>query len=352
MKANVVILGVALAACGHADELPDGASPGDGALAAGDLAGVDLAGADLAGAPVGGLADKYPGDVGIGADPAVIWAESFEEGSVGAVAARYDQVRSTGMSLVADRPAKSGGAAALALKAGGANPATDLFKQIPPQEELYARWYVKYAASVPWHHSGVWIGGANPSTSYPNPQAGLRPTGADRFSVSLEPVYGVDTSTPRFDFYNYWSAMHSWMASVTNDGTSYYGNALVHRNDFTVDPGQWVCLEVHVRLNPSAAASSGAVLEAWKNDVLMQRFDDAGPKGYWIRDKFCPQGADGKECTDYPAAFDSTLDLRFRTDGALKITSFWPQNYITDAAEGTMTLDDVVLAKTRVGCLR
>ncbi len=51
--------------------------------------------------------------------------------------------------------------------------------------------------------------------------------------------------------------MRSWMADpITDDGTAYYGNSLVHRSDFTVDPGTWVCLEVHVRLND--APGSGA----------------------------------------------------------------------------------------------
>ncbi len=35
------------------------------------------------------LADRYPCDRGIAGDPAVVWAENFEEGSVAAVTARY-----------------------------------------------------------------------------------------------------------------------------------------------------------------------------------------------------------------------------------------------------------------------
>jgi hypothetical protein len=142
------------------------------------------------------------------------------------------------------------------------------------------------------------------------------------------------------------------MAVPTNDGTSYYGNGLVHQNAFTIDEDSWVCLEVHVKLNPDPANATGAVLESWKNDVLVARFDDAGPLGYWIRDKFCPMGADGTECTDYPAPFTEILDLQFRTTTALKLNAFWPQNYITDPPEGTLTFDQMVVATTRIGCLR
>ena len=71
------------------------------------------------------LAAKYPGDVGIGGDPSVVWYENFDEASVAAVVARYDSyMNSAGMSLVSDRPANSPSGFALDLNAGGSNPAT------------------------------------------------------------------------------------------------------------------------------------------------------------------------------------------------------------------------------------
>ncbi|MDB4959723.1 MAG: hypothetical protein JWO36_7292 [Myxococcales bacterium] len=311
-------------------------------------------GAGSADAPAAGehtLSDDHPGDIGLGADPAVVWFEDFEEASVAAVTARYnDSAGATRMQLVPDHV---GGQAALALTAGGAVSAVHVYKQLPNHDELYVRWYVKYQAGVLWHHSGVWFGGYNPSTMFPNPQAGLRPNGGDRFSISVEPVYNVGAASPRFDFYNYWMTMHSWMpAPITDDGTAYYGNALVHRDDFTIDEGQWVCLEVHARLNPSPASGAGAVLEVWKNDVQVARFDDAAPLGYWIRDKFCTMAGSASECTSYPAPFDTKLDLQFRSNIALALDAFWPQNYITDPTMGTLTFDQMVVATARVGCIR
>ena len=35
-----------------------------------------------------------------------------------------------------------------------------------------------------------------------------------------------------------------------------------------------------------------------------------------------------------------------------KLNAFWPQNYITDPAQGTLTLDQMVVATQRVGCIR
>jgi hypothetical protein len=311
----------------------------------------DGATAGIDSGPEVGLAAKYPGDLGIDKDPAVVWAENFEEGSVASVVARYDQVHQTGMELVADVPPGSGGAASLKLTAGVSNNACDLYKELPDHEELYLRWYVKYQAGINWHHSGVWFGGYNPASKWPSPQAGLKPNGDDRFSISIEPIYDIQGAHPRLDTYDYWMTMHSWMDNPSGT-TAYYGNALVHQNSFTVDEGQWMCIEVHARLNTDLASGKGAILEVFKNDALVQRFDEAGPLGYWIKDKFCPKGADGKECTDYPAPFDTVLDLQMRTTANLKFNAFWPQNYITDGPDGSLQYDDMVVATTRIGCLK
>ena len=325
---------------------PDGGGGSDGG---GGTDGGDPGDAGMP--PSGTLSEDHPGDVGMGGDPDVIWFEDFEEGSLAAIAARYDQARDNGRwTLVSDTPNGSG--EALAMEAGQGESAVDLYKQLPDSDEWYVRWYARYEAGVPWHHSGMWFGGYDPAMAWPSPMAGNRPNGDDRFSVAIEPVYG-GPSGERFDFYNYWMGMHSWMADpITDDGTAYYGNGLVHRNDFTLDEETWVCLEVHLRINPDPASGAGAVLEVWKNDALMRRFDDSGPMGYWIRDKFCPEGADGSECTDYPAPFDTTLDLRMRSSSSLRLNAFWPQNYITDDARGTLTFDQMVVARRRVGCMR
>src|SRR3989442_8498345 len=58
------------------------------------------------------LADRYPCDRGIAGDPAVVWAENFEEGSVPAATARYNGYKNPGrMALVTHKPPASCGAA-------------------------------------------------------------------------------------------------------------------------------------------------------------------------------------------------------------------------------------------------
>ena len=359
---------VAAGACGDDDGSASDAGPGagtdtgPGGTDAGPGGGTDAGpGGGTDAGPGGGtdggaggdtLSDDHPGDVGMSGDPDVVWFEDFEAGSTGAIAARYDQSRDSGRwTLVSDTPNGSG--SALAMRAGAGMDAVDFYRQLPDHDEWWVRWYANYEPGVDWHHSGMWFGGYDPGMTYPSPNAGRRPNGDDRFSIAVEPVYGVGGGSPRFDFYNYWMRMHSWMADpISDDGTAYYGNGLVHRNDFTVDEGSWVCLEAHARVNSDLSSSAGAVLEVWKNDALMASLSDAAPMGYWIRDKFCPEGADGSECTDYPAPFDETIDLQLRSSPTLRLNAFWPQNYITGGGEGTLTFDQMVVATRRVGCMR
>src|SRR6185437_16180573 len=70
--------------------------------------------------PAGGqrLADRYPCDQGIGSDPAVVWAENFEEGSVSAVTSRYQDYKiSCGMALFTEKPSGSCGTASMKFTA-------------------------------------------------------------------------------------------------------------------------------------------------------------------------------------------------------------------------------------------
>ncbi len=226
--------------------------------------------------------------------------------------------------------------------------ATDLYKRFDAgHDELYWRWYVKYQAGVPWHHTGLWLGGYNPPSNWPNPQAGIRPSGSDRVSFAIEPVWGNGASNPAFDFYNYWMTMHT----CSGCAGSYWGNALISRAAFMAVDNTWACLEVHAKLNTDMASDAGAVLEVWKNDLLIQRFPDSAGSGYWVQDHFCPAGADGSQCS-YSSTAPGPLDIQFRNSPTLQLNHLWPQNYITDPASGSVWFDDMVIAKVRIGCLR
>lgn len=299
------------------------------------------------------LAVRYPGDLGIGMDRSVVLYEDFEEGSVAALVTRYDTTDNKGgITLVNDHPAYRPGNHALRLTAGGSSRATGLYKRlVPGYDELYARFYVKYHGFGPWHHSGVWVGAYNPPLTHPDPKAGQRPTGEDRFSIGLEPI--PEFTNNAMDLYTYWMGMHPWKATATGAVGEYYGNTLIHDSEFQMQSEIWVCYEIHLKLNPVPTRSAGAVLEVWQNDALIRRFDDSGPYGYWIRDKFCPSDADGSECTAYRPASPTPelLNQQWRSVSALKINYFWLQNYNDSGTKSSLSFAAMVVATQRVGCI-
>ena len=312
------------------------------------------------------LSQKHPGDVGIGLDPAVVWYEGFSAGSVAAVVARYNDKKAAGLALVPDHPRNSPGTHAMQFTAGGSTPATDLYKNLATLpgaggvgfDELFFRYYAKYVGTGPWHHSGLWFSGYNPPLNFPFPHAGSRPAGDDRFHIAIEPARYTSaianltafrsTTNTEMDFYDYWRGMRT----TTADPTKFWGNTLIHAPQFVMQSDTWVCYEIHLRLNPNPEIGTGAALEVWENDQLVQSFDDSGPPGYWVQDKFCPNDAQDAPCLNFRPS-DPTfvlLDQRWRTTSALKINAFWPQNFNSAAASSKLLFDDMVVARQRIGC--
>lgn len=351
---RALLLLVTIAACSSSGGAGDG-GPSDAQPTTDGGGSGDGGGGGDSGQPPSGIAAKHPGDVGIETDPDVVFAENFEEGSVASVTARYEDKKPGGLSLVADVPPKSSGKASMKMYADPNAPAADLFKKLTPgYDELWLRYYAKYQKGIQWHHTGVWFGGYNPPSNWPSPQAGLKPNGDDRFSVSYEPVGADGSPNPPFDFYNYWMRMHSWM-DMPMGNTAYYGNSLIHKKASVVKDEQWMCIEIHVKLNPNPASGAGAALDLWVDGAQMAHFDDAAPVGCWIKDKFCTSTADAPECTNYPNLCMKPyvpLDLQWRNTTALKLDAFWPQNYITAGPGGSVEYDDMVIAKSFIGCIQ
>lgn len=295
------------------------------------------------------LSAQHPGDRGLGQDPAVLFYEDFAESNPDALFARYTAVKNkSGMALLDDHPPASPSGHSLQFTAGGGDRVAYLYQSFGRgYEELYIRFYAKWLDGGPWHHSGVWFGGNNPPLPYPFPRAGSRPAGDDFFWLAFEPV-----GNGLLDLYVSWMQMHTWKAA--NAGPhDYYGNTLIHKYDFRYRSDAWDCFEIHLKLNPDPASGAGAVLEVWKNDALVQRFDDKGPLGYLVRDKFCPWDADDPKCASYRPAkpIMAPLDQRWRSTPALGIDYVWLQNYSEVSAPSSMRLADVAVASRRIGCI-
>ena len=147
-----------------------------------------------------GIAALYPGDVGIEANPNVIFVERFDESSLTSLFGRWtDILGGATMTLSADVPPGSPVPVSLNIPwvGGGVSSGGHLYKLLSPgvDDTMYLRYYIKYPTSGQYVHQGIWTGGYNPPLAWPNPRAGLKPAGNDSFSAAAE----QDGTTLRMD---------------------------------------------------------------------------------------------------------------------------------------------------------
>jgi hypothetical protein len=280
----------------------------------------------------GGIATLYPGDAGIESHPDVVFTEMFEQSSIATMIARYTNVaHSAGMSFGTSTPAGSGGNRSLQMSTdGSANTAATLYKTLPNDQQWYLRYYVNYNSAVAYSHSGVWLGGYNPVLSYPNPQAGTKPAGNDRFSTGVEPL---SFDSDRWMPYTYWKDMR-----ISGDG-KYWGNVFLP-SDATIRMARnrWYCVETMVKLNSPVTDANGE-LAVWIDGQKVIHLGKGFPNGAWSGGTFT-ENATG-------APFGG---FQWRSDSALNLNWIWLQNYVT-GVPSTVQFDHVVLARSYVGCL-
>ncbi|HJX18611.1 MAG TPA: hypothetical protein VJ437_10490 [Acidiferrobacterales bacterium] len=295
-----------------------------------------------------GIADNYPGDVGIENDPDVIFVENFEEASINALGARWEDVVGQGlMSFSADRPAGSGGSQSVLF-----NGEAHLYRRLAPgYDQLYLRFYAKFDPACSNVHHFVHLGGYNPTTRWPQGGAGLRPAGNERWTTGIEP-YGTEW---RWDFYSYWMEMRSWQTPEgLPDGrpSPYYGNAFLRAGPeaswASIGPavvrGEWASIEVMVKMNDPVSARNGEQT-LWINGQLVNhqgqtisRLGPGFPNGSWLRDKWSPNPAG--------TPFEG---FRWRSDAALNINFLWLLHYVDTDPSCAVRFDHVVVARNYIG---
>jgi hypothetical protein len=285
--------------------------------------------------PTGTISSLYPGDAGIESHPDVMLVERFEEAAVSNVLPRWTDVLNGGaMSLSTDVPAGSAGTKSLNIPwtGGGVSNGGHLFKQLAGVDgTVYVRYYIKYPTNDQYDHTGIWMGGSNPATPWPNPQAGTKPAGDDRFIAAAE----QSESTGRFDHYNYWMNMRR-----SGDG-NYWGNLLLNNPNVQANVSQWMCVEHMVKLNDPASSNGEHAI--WIDGVKVSHLGPGFPNGSWSGGIFT-QSATGSPFEGF----------RWRSDSALKLNWIWLQVYAPDSPAGvtsSVKFDHVVLAKSHIGCL-
>ena len=282
-----------------------------------------------------GISASYPGDVGIEAHPSVVFFEDFEEADVGSMASRWDSADQDPLALVGDvPPGAAGGSHSLEITvpSGAGVTGVTLFKNVPDQQgSVYVRYYAKYDAASDYHHAGMWLGGFNPPTKWPQGTAGIRPSGSDFFENAWEPH--STGSELQVDHYAQWPGMDCFM-----EPGGCWGNVFLRDAEPTVSAASWVCVELMVRLN--TPGQNDGEYAVWMNDGVVQHLAPGSPSfdrlgnGVW---KPNPAG------TPFPG-FDwrSTTDLAFNW--------IWLDFYV-DSGPSSMRWDQIVVATERIGCM-
>lgn len=313
--------------------------------------------------PLGTIASQYPRDIGIEKHPDVVFIENFEFSSVAQVFSRWTHVKNgSGMALEFDTPSLSGGRYSIRMLRGDTG--GHLWKRLDRgsaaslanDDVLYLRYYIKLSNFGAHHHTGGGMEGITHSDNWPIGTAGIRPTGTDRFSTRVE---AFNDGRDRVDFYSYWMGMHH-NATLPE----YYGNSFIHNYGAKHQRNGWTCIEFMLKLNNPVSASNGE-LRLWVNDVEVGHLRQGAPSGKYLHDQFLPEGSDGLAWyqQNYPWSMGQVAmapfeGFRWRSTENLKLNAISLQYYATKPYQGTevdperVWFDDMVLAKSRIGCIQ
>jgi hypothetical protein len=289
-----------------------------------------------AGLPEGdGIAARYPGDKGIENDPAVVFADGFEEIEGDAMAPvgkeqkgnRWDTCANT-VTIVTDPDKVHTGrkAAQVTFDKIGSHNAVKQFK--PGFDTLYLRYYMKYHPEFPGcHHTGMLILAGAPGITLASGSAtGVIPDGRNHFEalVDTQPPGRRSTTPPpgNINIYCYhmdqariWGDLFFPTGEVMPEQNKWlFAENFTPRPNLNVERGRWYCYELMVKANTPGERD--------------------GRVAFWI---------DGKLGGDFP-------NLRFRSVEDLK-----PNHVIIVAHSSsvrpnqTWWYDDIVAATSYIG---
>ena len=266
-----------------------------------------------------GLAADFVADQNIAHHPAVIFADDFETGVIGA---NWDETNNRGGQVLAwvDRsadPAPVGTRSLRVTATVGENSGGGFTKWFNSSEQIFIRFYTKFDPACDYvHHfctlrANKSLRGGDRWSGFGG--AGELPDGAERFSTAIEPTgnWGRWPPPGRWNFYSYWHKM-----KPSPDG-KYWGNSFRPETQPNMERGQWICVEMMLKHNAPG-----------END---------GEQAYWI---------DG-ELRGHWRGFN------WRTTSTLFANAFTLESYVTDRwtkqPVNIVYFDNVVIAKQYIG---
>jgi hypothetical protein len=245
---------------GGAGQPQGGAGSGQGG------AGTSAGGAGMAGAVGGGIAAKYKGDVGIDADPAVLFFDDFESyGTASDLSKRWDNVYQIPQTVIAtDAASVYAGQKSLEfnLPTLTSELANAVDKVLTKEQDLvHLRYYSKFDKT--FNVPGSSHNGGSISAHYFNgtmATPGVPANGTNKFLVNLED-FQADATTPAPGFLNlyvYWPEQRSEYGDHFVPSGDVYPNTSIKDDfgpDFVSRPnliptlGEWHCYEYMVKAN-------------------------------------------------------------------------------------------------------
>jgi len=279
-----------------------------------------------------GIAAKHPGDVGIGSDPGVIFADDFESYTQSSeLNNRWDAVyQNQYVRIITDAANVNSGSQAVEFELPQQTPelsdGTD--KRVSPElDVLYLRYYSKFMP--PYDVVGSSHNGSSISAHYFNGNMatpGIPADGTNKFLVNYENWRGeAQTPSPGpLNVYVYhplqrdiWGD-HFFPTGLVMPNTSLafdFGSSFVSRPDVTPELDRWYCYEYMVQANTPGLKD--------------------GRIAFWL---------DGNLLADFG-------NLRLRDVASLKIDRFGLSFHIGSNPNGTAKkwFDDVVAATSYIG---
>jgi hypothetical protein len=280
-----------------------------------------------------GIAARYPGDLGIEQDPAVVFADGFEDIEDDSMATGFQEQKGKkwdnvwGTLCIAQEPEnvhRGRKAVEITHPQPGSRGADKRFES--GFDTLYVRYYMKYAKEFPGcHHTGMAILGGAPGVTMGS-ATGVRPDGHNHFMALLDtvpPWSGWSPPPPgHMDIYCYhmdqgrkWGDLFFPTGEVyPHENESLFAERLVPRPNLTAQRDRWYCYELMVKANTPG-----------KRD---------GRVAFWV---------DGKLAGDFP-------NLRLRGAATLKANQLILGSYSSSTHPNkTHWYDDVVAATTYIG---
>lgn len=314
------------------------------------------------------LSETYVNDVGMSADPSVLFNSGFESDLSGwsNVSWADPGISTTSdlMTVINSTANANGGNKYLQskvtktqLKVNGGSyqyiSAQVQHKLAAPTDVMYVRFYTRYVGLTEIPHHWIRVGAGNSAGG----QANTVPKGNTSFWFDLD----IDDGD-NFNFYAYWHQMKSGRCengSATpgcagDQGTTYYyGNTFKPANQTPFPRDKWVCVEFMAKAN--TVGTNDGELALWKDGKLIGEYKTGAPVGHWRRDSFLTFGQWFNPATFGSYPFEG---FNFRTSASVKFSYLSVDAYYqrdtttnTNAPDAqTIHYDDFVVANKRIGC--